>query len=141
MTTQIGIDIVEIDRFAQTDKERFMERCFTQREREYLQGKGPQSKAGLFAAKEATVKALGTGFRAFWPCDVEIDHDALGKPFVLLHGKAAQFAKMQNIIRITVSISHDRHTAVAVALLESGRTGRYARRDRRSNARHRGLRG
>ena len=65
----IGTDIIETDRFLNKgalNNRRFIERCFTEGERSYLSGKGRESAAGLFAAKEAVVKAMGTGFRGFW---------------------------------------------------------------------------
>jgi len=88
-----GVDIVRIDRFINMQKKaRFMTRVFSVKEQEYLANKGTQSMAGLFAAKEAIAKALGTGFSGFFPCDIEILHDKNGKPFAVLHGKAQEIA-------------------------------------------------
>jgi len=84
-----GVDIVEIKRFKNMqEKTRFMQRVFSVREQDYLAGKDIQSMAGLFAVKEAVAKALGTGFRGFFPCDIEILHDKNGRPIVRLHGRA-----------------------------------------------------
>jgi len=91
MIIGVGVDIVKIDRFENMqEKTRFMERVFSVHEQEYLTNKGAQSMAGLFAAKEAIAKALGTGFRGFAPCEIEILHDKNGKPLVKLYGKAQE---------------------------------------------------
>ena len=123
-----GVDIVEIDRFKNMkEKTRFMKRVFSVREQEYLASKDSQTMAGLFAAKEAVSKALGTGFRGFFPCDIEILHDKNGKPFVMLHGIAQAVAnsitsKKDDPIRpssylIHISISHNHTNAIAFAVL------------------------
>jgi len=115
----IGTDIIKIARFEGMTP-RFMERVFTPDERAYLLGKPTASAAGLFAAKEAVAKALGTGFRGFWPSDVEIWHDELGKPQVRLHGAAEQAAAKQTAgeHRVHVSISHTDTDAIAFAVVE-----------------------
>ena len=163
---QIGLDIIEISRFERGLGENFIAHCFTENERAYIQHKGPRTTAGLFAAKEAVVKALGTGFqsrrRFFWPCEVEICHDENGAPYAVLHGEALKIAENMQVSRITLSITHDRSVAAAVALAErteqadacrsaqsenlaealtTERTGKaHARRYRRTNARNRRLR-
>jgi len=85
----IGVDNVKIARFEGMAPSL---RVYTPTERAYLSKKSHASAAGIFAAKEAVVKAMGTGFMGFWPNQVEIVHDALGKPGVLLHGEAARVA-------------------------------------------------
>jgi len=113
----IGIDIVKIERFKNVT-ERFIQKTFTPREQEYLKTRQAQSMAGIFAAKEAVVKALGTGFRGFWPTDVEIVHDSMGKPKVKLHGKARpKKRKGKARLNIEISITHSDTDAVAVAVL------------------------
>ena len=123
-----GVDIVRIERFKNMkEKTRFMKRVFSVREQEYLAGKGIQSMAGLFAAKEAIAKALGTGFRGFFPCDIEILHDKGGRPVVMLHGRAKATAnalakkkddqKRPSVYSIHVSISHNQTDAIAFAVL------------------------
>jgi len=117
-----GIDIVKIDRFAdKTNNTRFMARVFTMREREYLASKGLQSMAGLFAAKEAVVKALGCGFAGFFPCDIEILHNPSGKPYVKLHGEAKHKIKKKRGRRflISISISHTDTDAIAMAVVSN----------------------
>jgi len=125
-----GIDIVKIDRFKNMqEKTRFMKRVFSVREQEYLVGRAEQSMAGLFAAKEAVAKALGTGFRGFFPCDIEILHDKGGRPVVKLHGKANSIAKAacapaanhahNFLYTIHISISHNQTDAIAFAVLST----------------------
>ena len=73
-----------------------------------------------FAAKEAAVKALGTGFsQGIGPAQVETVSGPGGKPNLLLHGEALQQAQAMGVTRCHVSISHDRSSAVAVVVLES----------------------
>ena len=120
----IGTDIVKTARFERMT-ERFIAKVYTARERAYLLAKGHVSAAGLFAAKEAVAKALGTGFSGFWPSDIEIVHDTNGRPTVILHNKAARKARglakgMRRFGKgytIAVSISHTDETAIAFAIL------------------------
>jgi len=116
-----GIDIVKIPRFEKATP-RFMERVFTIREREYLAGKSTQSIAGMFAAKEAVVKALGTGFTGFSPCDIEILHTKQGKPYVKLHRHKSGSMQPVNV-NIHVSISHTKTDAIAFAIIEKSCKG------------------
>ena len=112
----LGIDIVEVARFdkhAGNFESRFCKRVFTQYELEYLKSKKTASMAGLFAAKEAVAKALGTGFMGFFPTEIEITHDSNGAPHVILHGNAKHLANGSKFI---ISISHTKTLAAAVAL-------------------------
>ena len=121
MICGIGVDIVEISRFA-TVTDSFMNRVFTPHERDYLAGKNAQraqSTAGLFAAKEAVAKALGTGFTGFAPTDIEITHDQHGKPGVILHPKTRAAAEAHcESYTIHISISHSDSNAIAYAVME-----------------------
>ena len=118
MIVGVGTDIVESARVAQAcQNPRFLSRCFTDAEQTYLQESG--NYAGHFAAKEAVVKALGTGFSGFWPVAVEITHDDKGRPVVRLHGKAADLAHAAAITRWDISISHCQTHAVAMAIAQS----------------------
>lgn len=72
--------------------------------------------AGLFAAKEAVAKAMGTGFSGFGFADVEILSDDLGKPRAVLHGKAAK--RLPEDARVHLSISHDGGFALAFTVIE-----------------------
>ena len=122
MILGIGTDIIEIERIDKAIKNnpRFIYKVFTEKEIEYFQGRGfkPQHAAGGFAAKEAISKALGTGFRKFSMKDIEIFRDSLGKPKVLLYGKAQELAKIHGDYIVHLSISHDGDKAIAYAILE-----------------------
>ena len=93
MILGVGTDLVEIDRMRKAcEKEYFVSRTFT--EAESRQAGGSASKlAGSFAVKEAVAKVFGTGFRTFMPGDIEVLRDELGKPYVMLYGKAEETAK------------------------------------------------
>jgi len=116
----VGVDIVKVERFINVS-ESFCEKIFTMREREYLHKKTAESMAGLFAAKEAVAKALGTGFSGFFPRDIEILHKAGGQPYVVLHGNAKRVAKKMAAsvrrLRVCISISHTKTDAIAYACL------------------------
>jgi len=118
----VGTDIVEIGRIknAMDANSRFLEKIFTATELEYLQSRNlrPEYVAGRFAAKEAVAKALGTGFRGFDFKDIEIDRTTLGKPIVILKGKAKLIAKKEGQYNIHLSISHGQDSAVAYAIWE-----------------------
>ena len=124
MIIGVGTDIVKTARFEHMTQ-RFIARVYTARERAYLLAKGHVSAAGLFAAKEAVAKALGTGFSGFWPSDIEIIHDGNGRPMVVLHSKAAlrarKLAKGKRRFgkgySVSVSISHTDSDAIAFAVL------------------------
>lgn len=122
MILGVGIDIVEIKRIksAIESNEKFLEKIFTSTELEYLKSRNlrPEYVAGRFAAKEAVAKALGTGFRGFDFKDIEIDRTTLGKPIVILKGKAKLIAKKEGQYSIHLSISHGEDSAVAYAILE-----------------------
>ena len=122
MIIGVGTDIVEIRRIknAMEANSRFLEKIFTTTELEYLKSRNlrPEYVAGRFAAKEAVAKALGTGFRGFDFKDIEIDRTTLGKPIVILKGKAKLIAKKEGQYNIHLSISHGEDSAVAYAIFE-----------------------
>ena len=110
-----GVDIIEIPRIARTlDQygQRFLRRIFTQAEIEYCRGR-PPNLAGRFAAKEATMKALGTGVRGVSWKDIEVARAPSGAPSILLHGRAKARAQRLGVREISLSISHSREYAVA----------------------------
>ena len=120
-----GIDIVETHRVAQLFErhgQRFLARCFTPREQEYSAGKRRQVEhlAGRFAAKEAILKALGTGWAqgVAWT-DAEIVREPSGRPSVQLHGTGLQMAQSLGIHQWMVSISHIATHAMASAIAVS----------------------
>lgn len=118
MIIGIGTDIIEIERVKSViEKTKFMERFFTPQERQYLREKKAESTAGYFAAKEAVVKAMGTGFSGFKWTDIEIVKTN-SVPGVVLHGGAIEVARKKGIQRIHLSISHSKLYAVSTAVAE-----------------------
>lgn len=116
-----GIDLLEIERIKKAaGNEHFLRRVFTQDELCYVRSRGerPETFAGIFCAKEAVAKALGTGFSSFRLTDIEIAHDAFGAPKVILHGGAAKRMQSINGSALHISVTHDKTTAAAYAILE-----------------------
>ena len=118
-----GIDIVETRRIAdllENHGERFLERCFTPAEREYCYRnvkRHIEHLAGRFAAKEAVLKVLGTGWRGgiAWT-DIEVIKEPSGQPRIALTGECARIAKELGIARWHVSLSHIETHATASAI-------------------------
>lgn len=112
-----GIDIIEIERVKKAVKNaRFIERVFTREEQVYCQARGAQaaaSYAARFAAKEAVLKAFGTGLRKGSLQEISILNNALGAPAVFLTGYFDELAKEKKVGSIYVSLSHARQYAVA----------------------------
>ena len=122
MIIGVGVDIIEISRIekAVNFNSLFIQKLFNKNEIDYFESRKlrPEYIAGRFAAKEAVAKALGTGFREFSMKDIEIDRTSLGKPIVILKGKAKMIAAKNGNYKMHVSISHDRQSAIAYAVLE-----------------------
>ena len=125
MILSIGIDICEVYRIAETlaRTPRFTERVFTETERAYCDAKGAaaaQSYAGRFAAKEAFLKALKTGWRGkiTWH-DIEIVSDADGVPSLRISGEAQSLFEKSGAVRSHISISHTAEHAVAQVIFEN----------------------
>lgn len=113
-----GIDMIDIERLAGPNpavRQRFLRRVFTPRELEECGG-SPQSLAGRFAAKEAVAKALGVGIGPVAWQEIEILTGPQGQPVLQLHGAARDLAGRLGLITWSVSISHTRTQAVAVAV-------------------------
>lgn len=123
MVVGIGVDIVEVKRIqrALTHGESMVKRVFTEPEIKYCQGRKNlyQHFAGRFAAKEAALKALGTGWQQGirWK-DVEVVSGGLGKPELHLYGRALEIFEESGAQRQLVSITHADDYAVAMVLLE-----------------------
>ncbi len=115
----IGIDLVEVGRIerAIARHDNFVSRIFSLRERERCEdcARPARSYAACFAAKEAASKALGTGIRGFGFQEVEILEDALGRPVLVLSGRALEAAQGRGIVDIMVSVSHTGELATAIA--------------------------
>lgn len=122
MIVGIGCDIIEIERIARAIKsESFIRRVFTAEEAAYCQRRGQQAAASFaarFAAKEAVLKALGTGLREGSLHEIAVDNDGLGKPLVQLSGHFAMLAKQLGVKNIQISLSHSRDFAVAYVIME-----------------------
>jgi holo-[acyl-carrier protein] synthase len=110
----LGVDIIEISRIEQAISRwgnSFLNRVFTQAEIEKYRNR-PESLAARFAAKEATVKALGCNEIIYK--DIEIVSEQSGRPQLKLLGRAETFARELGITNLAVSLSHSRDYAVAV---------------------------
>jgi holo-[acyl-carrier protein] synthase len=121
----VGTDLVDCERIQHMiDRhgDRFLQRVFSAEEIRYCsRARRPAEHfAARFAAKEAILKALGTGWigRIAW-ADMALLPDALGKPQLALTGHTAALAEQKNITRWHVSMSHTRQVAIAVAIAES----------------------
>ena len=122
MIESLGIDLIEIKRVKKVKErwgKRFLERVYTPKELEYcLKKRYPEnSLAGRFAAKEAVMKALGTGLSlgVSWK-DIEIINDGRGKPEVFLYGKTRKILGKRKVL---ISISHTKEDAIAQAIIIS----------------------
>lgn len=129
----LGVDLVELERIERTlerSGDRFLARICRPGEVGERSGAAlVQRVGGLFAAKEAALKALGTGWaRGMAFRDVEVVRDDGGAPSLRLHGPAADRARSMGATASHVSISHERKHAVAVVVLEGaeGRRGEKA---------------
>lgn len=122
-----GVDVVEIARVAEAlarHGERFLARVYTTRERLYARERVAEL-AARFAAKEATAKALGVGMRLLSPAgigwlEVEVLNDGYGKPYLVLHGRAAELAARQGLTEWSVSLTHDGGLALAFVVAMGG---------------------
>ena len=123
MIIGLGTDITELARIkASYDRfgDRLLQKILTEAEQKNLPESPIAYIAGRFAAKEAAVKALGTGFsQGIGLLDVEVLRSPTGQPRLLLHGAARQRAEAMGMRTAHISISHDRNAAVAVVVLEA----------------------
>lgn len=121
MIIGIGNDIIEIERVEKAiSKEGFIAKVYTQREIENIVKRGNRTEtyAGIFSAKEAISKAIGTGVREFALTDLEILNDDLGKPYVIVSDKLNKIIqrKKENY-QIEIAISHSKKYATAMAII------------------------
>src|SRR6185437_6638322 len=120
----VGIDIIEIDRVADViarHGDRFLERIFTADEITHCRGRVPEL-AARFAAKEAVMKALGTGVRGVGWRDIEVLPNRRGKPLVFLYGRGAERAKRIELRGLEISLTHSRDFAIASVVGERALT-------------------
>jgi holo-[acyl-carrier protein] synthase len=116
-TTELGIDIIKVERIAAALKkfgDRFPRRVLTEGEQRYVRNR-PENFAGRWAAKEAVSKVLGLGVRGVGWTEIEIVRLPTGAPSVRLSGRAKRRADQLGMGRIAVSISHEGDYAVAIA--------------------------
>jgi holo-[acyl-carrier protein] synthase len=124
MIIGLGTDICQIERvarFLERYGPRFTRRCFTRDEIAYCEryANSAEQYAARIAAKEAASKALGTGWRrgVHWK-NFEVASQPSGKPFLRVHGRAAEIASEMGVRHINVSLTHDAGVAVAVVIFE-----------------------
>ena len=121
MIVGIGNDIIEIERIEKAiSKESFKNKVYTQRELENIEKRGDrvETYAGIFSAKEAISKAIGTGVREFSLTDLEILNDDLGKPYVVVSEKLDKIIKSKKEdYQIEISISHSKKYVIAMAMI------------------------
>jgi holo-[acyl-carrier protein] synthase len=125
----VGVDAVDVERFRRVldRRPRFAARCFTETERSDATGSADpvQSLAARFAAKEAVMKALGSGIGSFALTDVEVRRSAGSgatrhAPYLVLHGTAAELADAQGAARLHISLTHTDGVAMAFVVAEHG---------------------
>jgi holo-[acyl-carrier protein] synthase len=130
MIVGIGLDLVKIDRLrgiAERWRARFLDRLYTEAERRDCMKKAAPyaSLAGRFAAKEAVLKALGTGWTdgVSWH-DIQVVNDRSGRPRATVSGRVKTLMKRAGVTTIHISLSHDTDYAVAQAVLAKSRLAR-----------------
>jgi holo-[acyl-carrier protein] synthase len=123
MKVLLGLDLTEVDRVAGVLErwgDRFVHRVFRPGELSWSR-RHPRARAehvaGRFAAKEAAMKALGTGWRGLAFRDVEVGRDPRGKPTLSFHGRALDRSRELRVASTEVSITHTRTMAAAVVAL------------------------
>lgn len=126
MIVGIGADVAEIERIRNSIQQygdRFLNRVYTEQEQAYASSKANAAErfAARFAAKEAGMKAIGTGWRGgvTWK-DFEIVNERSGKPTLRLNGAAHKIAEALGVEHVSVSLSHTAISAFAVVILENG---------------------
>ena len=124
MIISIGVDIIEVRRVRETIARtpRFTERVFTEAERAYCESRGAvaaQHYAARFAAKEAALKALQTGWSGGigWQ-DIEVSAKPSGAPVIVFHGRARKLYEQSGATSAHLSIAHTTEHAVAEVVLE-----------------------
>ncbi len=120
----IGTDIIEVKRVEEmvAKGRQYLETIFTEKEIDYCGAKARKSEhyAARYAAKEAILKALGTGWRGGLSfSDIEILNDELGKPHVFLYGEVKRAFEHYRIQQTSISLSHTKEIAIAFIILEN----------------------
>ena len=120
----IGADIIEVRRVEKlvARGRQYLETIFTEKEMEYCEAKARKSEhyAARYAAKEAILKALGTGWRGGLAySDIEIINEESGKPQVFVRGEVKKYFDHHQIRRTSISLSHTREIAIALIIMEN----------------------
>lgn len=125
MIVGVGIDLVEVHRVREAMERhgrRFIDRIYTEGEIAYVERKANRYEryAARFAAKEAGMKAIGTGWRrgVRWK-DFEVTNLPTGQPTLRFHGIAAQFADTAGVRHVALSLTHTASQAMAIVVLEA----------------------
>jgi holo-[acyl-carrier protein] synthase len=125
MIVGTGVDIAEVPRVGAAIERfgrRFLERVFTPEEIRYCDSKHNRTEryAARFAAKEAALKAIGTGWRGgvAWR-EVEVRREPGGRPSIVFSGKAGEYAARLGVRRTSLSLSHTAQQAIAMVILEN----------------------
>jgi len=125
MILGIGTDLAEVARIDQSIKrygDRFLRRVYTERERAYALSKANSAErfAARFAAKEAGMKAIGTGWNrgVTWQ-DFEVANEPSGRPTLRLQGVARRIAEQLGMTSISISLTHTKELAFAIVILEA----------------------
>jgi len=143
MILGIGLDVCDVERIRQaleaTTGARFRSRVFTDAERAYCEARRRgrfASYAARFAAKEAAMKALGTGWaRGVKWHDFEVVRGEGGAPRLVLHGKAAELARRRGMVRWLLALTHTEDSAAASVVVEDGARVTEARAEGRAGRR------
>jgi holo-[acyl-carrier protein] synthase len=127
MILGIGSDLAQVERIRKSIAQygdRFLNRVYTERERAYASSKANSAEryTARFAAKEAGMKAIGTGLRRgiTWK-DFEVVNETSGQPTLRLSGVALEISARMGVERISISLTHTAETAFAVVILEDGK--------------------
>ena len=125
MIVGVGIDLIEVDRVREAIErhgQRFIDRIYTDGEIAYVERKANRYEryAARFAAKEAGMKAIGTGWRrgVRWK-DFEVANLPTGQPTLRFHGAAARFADAAGVSHVALSLTHTASQAMAIVILEA----------------------
>lgn len=120
-TFKSGVDLCSPSRIKKAvvrHGERFLRRVFTEQEIEYCSSKSNPypSYAARFAAKEAAMKLLGAGLSKVGFSEVEVVNLESGKPTIIFHGRAKELASRLGVLRVDLSLSHEKDMAIAMAV-------------------------
>jgi holo-[acyl-carrier protein] synthase len=123
MILGVGLDLCRVARIAEAHArfgQRFLARCYTPAEAAAALARSHPARALAmrFAAKEAFSKAAGLGFKGLAPVEIEVAHDARGKPSLILHGRAQAWAQTHGLASSHLSLTDEGEYAAAVVVLE-----------------------